>query len=81
MLADEVKARGLEVDCELVLRMALLHDWAETRVGDMRELPPTILGLTPDRLRRHWPFADIVSGVGPCESDYKTSLPGLRTAQ
>src|SRR5438876_9686217 len=35
MLADEVKARGLAVDCERVLRMALLHDWAETGVGDM----------------------------------------------
>ena len=35
MLADEIESRGLEVDMERVLRMALLHDWAETRVGDM----------------------------------------------
>jgi len=35
LLADDIRTRGLEVDCERVLRMALLHDWAETRVGDM----------------------------------------------
>ena len=33
LLADEIRARGTEVDLEKVLRMALLHDWAETRVG------------------------------------------------
>src|SRR2546426_10148380 len=35
MLADEIKARGVGVEVERVLRMALLHDWAEARVGDM----------------------------------------------
>ena len=35
LLADEMKGRGIHVDTERALRMALLHDWAETRVGDM----------------------------------------------
>lgn len=35
MLADELAEHGIPVDRERVLRMALLHDWAETRVGDM----------------------------------------------
>jgi putative hydrolase of HD superfamily len=35
LLADEIKARGLDLDREQVLRMALVHDWAETRIGDM----------------------------------------------
>ncbi|MCA1555421.1 MAG: HD domain-containing protein, partial [Acidobacteria bacterium] len=35
LLADEVQARGVEVDVERVLRIALLHDVAEARTGDM----------------------------------------------
>ncbi|MFL6230687.1 MAG: HD family hydrolase [Pyrinomonadaceae bacterium] len=35
LLADEVRARGVEVDVERVLRLALLHDVAEARTGDM----------------------------------------------
>src|SRR5689334_1471914 len=35
LLADELLAQGVSVDMEKVLRMALLHDWAEVRVGDM----------------------------------------------
>jgi putative hydrolase of HD superfamily len=35
LLADKFVARGVSVDVEKVLRIALLHDWAETRVGDM----------------------------------------------
>ena len=35
LLADELLAQGVSVDVEKVLRMALLHDWAEVRVGDM----------------------------------------------
>src|SRR5918996_2637484 len=35
LLADELLARGVVVDVEKVLRIALLHDWAEVRVGDM----------------------------------------------
>src|SRR4051812_41576320 len=35
LLADRCTARGVSLDVEKVLRIALLHDWAETRVGDM----------------------------------------------
>jgi putative hydrolase of HD superfamily len=71
MLADEVKARGLQVDCERVLRMALVHDWAETRVGDM---PKTATGYFGADARKHaetLAFADIVKGAGG-ESEYRT---------
>src|SRR6267142_2721948 len=70
MLADEVKARGLEVDCERVLRMALLHDWAETRVGDMPKTATNYFGADARKNAETSAFADIVSGVG-CESEYK----------
>src|SRR5215510_1463116 len=39
LLADRARARGVEVNVERLLRMALLHDMTETRTGD---LPSTI---------------------------------------
>jgi putative hydrolase of HD superfamily len=39
LLADRARARGVEVNVERLLRMALLHDLTEARTGD---LPSTI---------------------------------------
>jgi putative hydrolase of HD superfamily len=39
LLADIARERGMEVDVERVLRMALLHDLTEARIGD---LPSTV---------------------------------------
>jgi putative hydrolase of HD superfamily len=71
MLADEVKARGLEIDCERVLRMALLHDWAETRVGDMPRTATSYFGADARKSAETRAFADIVSGLGAAESEYR----------
>jgi putative hydrolase of HD superfamily len=71
MLADEVKARGLAIDCERVLRMALLHDWAETRVGDLPKTATSYFGAAARRSAETHAFADIVGGVGPAETAYK----------
>jgi putative hydrolase of HD superfamily len=72
MLADEVKARGLEVDCERVLRMALLHDWPETRVGDMPRTASNYFGADARRTAETKAFVDIVNGLGSLESKYQT---------
>jgi len=72
MLADEVKARGLEVDCERGLHMALLDDWAETRVGDMPRTATNYFGAAARKTAETLAFADIVSGVGAGESEYKS---------
>jgi putative hydrolase of HD superfamily len=72
MLADEAKARGLEVDCERVLRMALLHDWAETRVGDMPKTATNYFGAHVRKTAETDAFADIVSGLGAGEAQYKS---------
>jgi putative hydrolase of HD superfamily len=72
MLADEVKARGFEIDCERVLRMALLHDWAETRVGDMPKTAISYFGADARKSAETLAFADIVSGLGAAESEYRT---------
>lgn len=71
MLADEVKARGLEVNCERVLRMALLHDWAETRVGDMPKTAIGYFGADARKSAETSAFADIVDGVGSAKSEYR----------
>ena len=70
MLADEVKARGVEVDCERVLRMALLHDWAETRVGDMPRTATNYFGADARKKAETLAFADVVSQVGAGEATY-----------
>jgi putative hydrolase of HD superfamily len=70
MLADEVRARGLEVNCERVLRMALLHDWAETRVGDLPKTASNYFGSDARRSAETHAFADIVNGIG-AEAEYK----------
>jgi putative hydrolase of HD superfamily len=72
MLADEIKARGLEVDVERVVRMALLHDWAETRVGDMPKTATHYFGADARRNAETLAFADIISGLGPAEVQYQS---------
>jgi putative hydrolase of HD superfamily len=71
MLADEVNARGLEVDCERVLRMALLHDWAETRLGDMPRTAAGYFGADAKKTAEMSAFVDIVAGLDSVESKYR----------
>ena len=73
MLADEIKARGLGVDVERVLRMALLHDWAETRVGDMPRTATTYFGADTRKTAETRAFADIIGGIGGGEPTYAAS--------
>ena len=60
LLADELIARGVEVDMERVLRMALLHDWAEARVGDMPRTASLYFGGDARRRAESAAFSDIV---------------------
>lgn len=71
MLADELKARGLVVDVERVLRMALVHDWAETRVGDLPRTATNYFGAEARKSAETHAFADIIFGVKAGESDYQ----------
>jgi 5'-deoxynucleotidase len=68
LLADEIRARGTAVDVEKVLRMALLHDWAETRVGDMPKTAVSYFGVEARRKAEIAAFADVVKDAGAgCE--------------
>lgn len=71
MLADEIGARGLPVDTGRVLRMALLHDWAETRMGDMPRTATHYFGAVARKSAEAQAFADIVAGAGAAESEYQ----------
>jgi putative hydrolases of HD superfamily len=60
MLADEVRARGVAVDVERVLRVALMHDWAEARLGDMPRTAVEYFGAATRRKAERVAFDDIV---------------------
>ncbi len=71
LLADEIKRRGLEIDVERVLRMALIHDWAETRVGDMPKTATAYFGTESRTHAEENAFRDIVAATGSGASQYE----------
>jgi putative hydrolase of HD superfamily len=71
LLADELAARGTPVDAERMLRMALLHDWAETRVGDLPKTATGYFGAEVRKSAEMAAFADIVGEVGAAEAWYR----------
>lgn len=64
LLADEVRRRGVGVDVERVLRLALIHDWTETRLGDMPRTAVHYFGKEARRAAEIQAFADIVKPLG-----------------
>ncbi len=70
LLADEITARGTTVDVAKVLRMALLHDWSETRVGDMPKTAVTYFGSEARKRAEIAAFADVVEKAGAGKEDY-----------
>jgi putative hydrolases of HD superfamily len=71
LLADEINKRGIDVNRERVLRMALLHDWAETRTGDMPKTATAYFGAEVRRHAEAAAFRDIVAPLGGAGSDYE----------
>lgn len=68
MLADECAARGVRVDVARVLRLALLHDLAETRTGDMPRTVANYYGREARKRAERAAFDDIVRGARAAES-------------
>ena len=60
LLADELQERGVAIDLEKVLRTALLHDWAEARVGDMPRTATNYFGAEARRHAEAAAFSDMV---------------------
>jgi putative hydrolase of HD superfamily len=63
LLADKFAAQGVAVDLEKVLRIALLHDWAEVRVGDMPRTATLYFGSAARKEAETAAFLDIVDRV------------------
>ena len=71
ILADELVHRSVVVNMERVLRMALLHDWAEARVGDMPKTAIAYFGSDVRKRAEAAAFADIIESAGAAQSLYQ----------
>ncbi len=65
-LADELQTRGVSVNTERVL-----HDWAETRVGDMPRTATSYFGSEARKRAETAAFADVVSRAGGADTLYR----------
>lgn len=63
LLADELLCQGVAVNVEKILRIALLHDWAEVRVGDMPRTAAVYFGSDVRKHAESAAFADVVNRV------------------
>ncbi len=63
LLADEFVAQGIAVNVEKILRIALLHDWAEVRVGDMPRTATLYFGAQVRKEAETAAFRDVVSDI------------------
>ena len=63
LLGDAAQARGATVEMETLLRMALLHDVAETRLGDLPRTASQYFGQEARHAAEKAAFADVVSGL------------------
>lgn len=63
LLADKFLAQGITVNVEKVLRIALLHDWAEVRVGDMPRTATLYFGSETRKQAETAAFSDVVAEV------------------
>jgi putative hydrolase of HD superfamily len=69
-LADELVDRGVQLEVAKVLRIALLHDWAEARIGDMPRTATQYFGSETRKIAELAAFKDMVSGSGPAAASY-----------
>ena len=71
MLVDALRAAGVAIDIERVLRMALLHDWAEARIGDMPKTATQYFGADNRKRAETAAFNDMVAGLPAGETIYR----------
>ena len=71
LLADEIRNRGTAIDLEKVLRMALLHDLAEARIGDMPKTAVSYFGSDARQKAEIAAFADVIGSTGASKDRYQ----------
>jgi putative hydrolases of HD superfamily len=74
LLADECAARGVRVNVERVLRLALLHDLQETRTGDMPRTVADYYGKETRRRAERAAFDDVVRELPRAQAARYASL-------
>lgn len=70
VLADRLRSERVVVDIEKVLRISLLHDWAETRVGDMPRTATEFFGADIRKRAEKSAFRQIVGEIDSADSLY-----------
>lgn len=70
LIADRARQRGLTVDVERVLRMALLHDIPEARTGDLPSTVKTYFGRENVRAGDAAITAEILAPLGELKTHY-----------
>lgn len=70
LLADELIAQGVAVNVEKILRISLLHDWAEARVGDMPRTATMYFGSEVRKQAETAAFRDLTNNNAVYASDY-----------
>lgn len=63
LLADRLIARSVPINVEKVLRMALLHDLTETRLGDLPQTAAHYFGQGARHEAARRAFADIIASL------------------
>lgn len=63
LLADELTRQGVSVNVEKILRLALLHDWAEARVGDMPRTATMYFGSEARKQAETAAFRDLTAAI------------------
>ena len=76
LLADEMRARGVEMDVGRVLRIAVLHDLAEARTGDMPRTMAEYYGAEARREAERAAFGDVMRGLAPERAEVYGELHG-----
>lgn len=74
LLADAVRNRGVKVDVERVLRLALVHDWAEARTGDLPRAAAHYFDAGVRRQAERRAFDDIAAPLGSASAEFLSEL-------
>jgi len=70
LLADELLRQGVSVNVEKILRLALLHDWAEARVGDMPRTATMYFGSDARKQAETAAFRDLTEVIDKDDALY-----------
>src|SRR5262249_54764598 len=70
VLADRARERGMKVNVERVLRMALMHDLTEARTGDLPSTIKSYFGRKNVKVADHLIAEEEFAGLGSIGKDY-----------